>query len=711
MNSKKRMRGVLLALVAVMLPAAGAQSSEPQPDLARLEAGITAAEGVRAVKRLQNVYGHFLDEGRWSDLADLFADNVSAQIGGAQVNGRDNLKRHFMREAGRSGEGLAAGQLNTHLIMQPIITLGADGRTARGTWHELALLGHYGKDASWRGGVYENEYRQEGGVWKISRIHYIEQYRGAYQDHGHKAPPAWNIPYHFQAAHVGVSVPQAAIAALAGAPGTGTGASRFAAVSRRAEVLRDETAVQNLQHAFGYYLDRKLWDDVADLFAAGGSLEYAGRGAYVGHERIRKALEVLHGPTPLKRGELFDHLLFGTVVSVSADGERAAARTVQLAQLGQTGEYAKWELGLFENQFVKEQGKWKLQAVRYFPRVSTDYDLGWSVDAQPVPGVSREFAPDRRPAGFSGYPRLQSVAPHFIHPVTGRGLRAIAGPVVKIDAVPAARQAPAAGDAAAPTAQQLAQLNVQIAREIGVDAVENLNSSYGYYIDESDWNGMADTYSIRHGAKELTGAGVYLGQERIRTALNLRGPAGGRSRDFFTIHQLIQPVISVSEDGLRAKARLRLFQDGGNADGSSGSWIGGIYENTAVFEDGEWKFGIQDLHHLFNASYRNGWGRAGGATLPTRAASTPAATTAPAATAATGATPQPAAARNTQGGGITQGLGGARSPASWSSQYPPDRRIRARQYAFPEITEPAFHYVNPVSGRAPKEMMPEYPTP
>jgi hypothetical protein len=35
--------------------------------------------------------------------------------------------------------------------------------------------------------------------------------------------------------------------------------------------------------------------------------------------------------------------------------------------------------------------------------------------------------------------------------------------------------------------------------------------------------------------------------------------------------------------------------------------------------------------------------------------------------------------------------------------FPPDRKIRARQYAFPEIVEPAFHYANPVSGRPPKE--------
>jgi len=643
------------------------------------------------VQRLQNAYGHYLDEGRWSDLADLFAASASGQFGATQVSGRDNLRRHFMREARRDAAGLAPGQLHTHLIMQPIVTVGADGRSAKGTWHELALLGQYGRAASWKGGVYENDYVLEGGVWKISRVHYIEQYRGAYADYGHKAPAKWNIPYHFTGAHVGVTVPEAAVASLMREPGTGPDASRFASVNLRAAVLRDETEVQNLQHAFGYYLDRKLWDDVADLFADGGSLEFARRGTYVGRERIRRALEDFHGPGPLKRGELFDHLLFGTVVTVSDDGRRAAARTVQLAQLGQTGEFARWELGVYENQFVKQQGRWKLQAVRYFPRMSTDYDLGWGSDARPAPGVSAQFAPDRGPAPFSSYPKLQSVGIHFAHPVTGRAAGVVPGAVASVEALAGARRTKVSGTGASVTPHSLEALRVQIARVIAVDAVENLNSSYGYYIDESDWNSMADTYSITEGAKELTGAGTYVGRERIRTALNLRGPQGGRSADFFTIHQLIQPVINVAADGLHAKARLRLFQDGGNADGSSGSWIGGIYENTAVFEDGEWKFGIQDLHHLFNASYRNGWARAGGATVPAASAG------------------QPAAGRNAQGGGITQGLGGARSPSNWATQFPPDRRIRARQYAFPEITEPAFHYVNPVSGRPPKEMMPEYP--
>jgi hypothetical protein len=231
------------------------------------------------------------------------------------------------------------------------------------------------------------------------------------------------------------------------------------------------------------------------------------------------------------------------------------------------------------------------------------------------------------------------------------------------------------------------QVERQLAMAIGVDATENLNSSYGYYIDESAWDQMADTYSLTRGAKEITGAGTYVGQDRIRKVLNLRGPQGGRTANFFTIHQLTQPVIHVAEDGMSAKARLRLFQDGGNADGSSGSWIGGIYENTAVFENGEWKFGVQDLHHIFNASYRNGWARAGAARGKPLA----------------GREPSP---RDSQGGGITQGLGGARGGNSLATEMPPDRPIRARQYSFPEVSEPAFHYVNPVSGRKPAELMP-----
>lgn len=191
MRALMRLNQWMLLALLMVAPAGMALAAQAGVDLARLEARVTAAEGVRAVKRLQHAYAHYLDEGRWSDLADLLTADVTAQFGSENVQGRDGLRGYLMRAAGRNADGLGSGQLNTHLVMQPIVTLGEDGRTAKGTWHELALLGQYSKSASWRGGVYENEYRFEQGSWKISRIRYFEQYQGAYEDYGHKAPAKW----------------------------------------------------------------------------------------------------------------------------------------------------------------------------------------------------------------------------------------------------------------------------------------------------------------------------------------------------------------------------------------------------------------------------------------------------------------------------------------------------------------------------------------
>ena len=173
----------------------------------------------------------------------------------------------------------------------------------------------------------------------------------------YKAPAKWNIPYHFEARHVGVSVPQSAIDSLARDVKPAQPESRYFSLRARADRLDDENAVQNLQHAYGYYLDRKMWQDVADLFAADGSLELANRGAYVGPERIAGALAALFGPPPLRHGELFDHIMLETVVTVAPDGLKASARTVQLGQLGLVGQFALPGIGGSDAHTVAEVGR------------------------------------------------------------------------------------------------------------------------------------------------------------------------------------------------------------------------------------------------------------------------------------------------------------------------------------------------------------------
>jgi hypothetical protein len=39
---------------------------------------------------------------------------------------------------------------------------------------------------------------------------------------------------------------------------------------------------------------------------------------------------------------------------------------------------AQWEEGIFENDYIKQDGIWKIHSVHYYPRVITDYELGWA---------------------------------------------------------------------------------------------------------------------------------------------------------------------------------------------------------------------------------------------------------------------------------------------------------------------------------------------
>ena len=44
-------------------------------------------------------------------------------------------------------------------------------------------------------------------------------------------------------------------------------AARIESLERRKSLIEDVNAIERLQHAYGYYVDRGLWDEVADLFA------------------------------------------------------------------------------------------------------------------------------------------------------------------------------------------------------------------------------------------------------------------------------------------------------------------------------------------------------------------------------------------------------------------------------------------------------------
>ncbi len=173
---------------AVPAPAAASPSDSAQiaalnARLATLSAAAERLEDINKVKKLQRAYGYYLDKGFWGEAADLFADDATMEVGvdGVYV-GKARIHELLVRQGGGNpGPGLPYGQFNHHMQLQPVIHIAADGRTAKGRWRELALLGQFQKYAAWGDGIYENEYAKEGGVWRIMKAHYYPNFVAPYK--------------------------------------------------------------------------------------------------------------------------------------------------------------------------------------------------------------------------------------------------------------------------------------------------------------------------------------------------------------------------------------------------------------------------------------------------------------------------------------------------------------------------------------------------
>lgn len=541
---------------------------------ARLVAEVENAAAIRDIKRLQHVFAHYAEAGEWRAMSELFADDGRYVAPGAEIRGGDPLYNHFRAEMGGGADGLAPDRLNVRLFLSPVITLSEDGTRAQGRWHEVAMLGHYGERAFWKGGIYENDYVLEDGVWKISELHYYPQYAGPY-DKGWRniADIVPLTPYHYTPEEAGSPTPKNAKAIALSAEDADDRLSEAAAT---ADALLDESAIQNLQAAYGYYVDRKMWENATDLFAEEATFDVAGEGAYSGKAAIRQRFFALGG-AGLKEGELNDHLQLDPIVTLNGDN-KASARGFELQMTGQHGGASAWAFGIFENTYVKEGGVWKIQSVKLYPRFAADYEIGWARDLLPAHQETSESASASLLASAE-YPEEASPAISFSAHVER------------------------AKQPAKPASLDALERKVAIAK--AYDGAENVSNAYGYYIDEFRWDDTADLFS-EDGWKELSYIGAYYGRERVRGSLFSRYGDRGRSPTFLAIHQKTQPFVTVAQDGKSAQIRLRLFQFNSQLDGD-GSYISGIYENQVKLEDGVWRIAGMDLDYVFLASYTGGW--------------------------------------------------------------------------------------------------------
>lgn len=197
--------------------------------------------------------------------------------------------------------------------------------------------------------------------------------------------------------------------------------SQLEVLKAQTQRVKDSNDIKRLQRAYGYYMDEALWEEVADLFSEHASIEIARDGVYQGQDRIREYLyQFGGGQSGLVEGQLREQYQLMPVVTLSDDGMSAKARWRTVMLVGQFGESALWGEGPYENEYVKEDGIWKISKLLWFQSIMVDYEGGWAANEDANGGiyVSNQLPPDAPPtSNYGTWPETYLPAFHFSNPV------------------------------------------------------------------------------------------------------------------------------------------------------------------------------------------------------------------------------------------------------------------------------------------------------
>lgn len=119
--------------------------------------------------------------------------------------------------------------------------------------------------------------------------------------------------------------------------------------------LEDRQEIQDLLSRYCHAVDRRRWDDFRALFAADCRLDLSQvMGLYEGREGIEAFIAMIDGLPLVMR-----HLV--TNVLARREGESARVECYVLAVTG-TGPNAQRTTGFYDDVFVREAGRWRLQS-------------------------------------------------------------------------------------------------------------------------------------------------------------------------------------------------------------------------------------------------------------------------------------------------------------------------------------------------------------
>ena len=198
----------------------------------------------------------------------------------------------------------------------------------------------------------------------------------------------------------------------------------------------DREAVRTLQFKYGYYMDKCLFSEIVELFAEDAVIYFL-NGIYRGKRGARRMYGGASGLSGPAYGMLFEHIIAQDIVDVAPDRKTARGRFRCFMQ-GGVHESKKdappripaqfLEAGIYENEYVKEDGVWKIKLFDYRIVYQARFDEGWAQSGRDLLMVTpytttfpeNPRGPDELRPLPPTWPEAFIMPFHYPNPVTGR---------------------------------------------------------------------------------------------------------------------------------------------------------------------------------------------------------------------------------------------------------------------------------------------------
>jgi hypothetical protein len=153
--------------------------------VAELAHELARQQDIQAINKLQQTYGYCMDKWLFDDIVDLFAEDSTMYFMDGVFKGRDGARRLYGWTKGKNGP--QRGILGEHMFVQGVVDVAADRSKAWGRWRCLLLCAVHESRKNdfppeyppqfWEGGINENEYVRENGIWKFKTLRYRITYQ------------------------------------------------------------------------------------------------------------------------------------------------------------------------------------------------------------------------------------------------------------------------------------------------------------------------------------------------------------------------------------------------------------------------------------------------------------------------------------------------------------------------------------------------------